>query len=293
MSRGRDAAPSSAVETPDVCEIPWGDPLIIGHRGASAHAPENTHAAFERAFDGGADGIEFDVRLARDGVPVCIHDATLRRTALREGVVEALDSAELSTLDAGTWFNRRDPSSARDDFTRERVPTLSAVFESFGERARVLYVEMKCDAPALGPPLARAVVELTRAHGLAERVVVKSFAHALVAEAKRLAPEIRAAALFDRNWSRPLVSPRRIVADAARCGADEISLHRSLLRRATVEEARRRGFGVVVWTVDTPFWLRRARSLGLRAVITNRPAEMRAALDGLRRADDPARRETG
>lgn len=293
MSRGREAAPMSAVETQDVGEISVGGPLIIGHRGASARAPENTHAAFERAFDDGADGIEFDVRLARDGVPVCIHDATLRRTALREGVVEELDSAELSSLDAGTWFNRRDPASAREDFARERVPTLAAVFERFGERARVLYVEMKCDAPALGPPLARAVVGLTRAHGLATRVVVKSFAHALVAEAKRLAPDIRAAALFDRNWSRPLVSPRKIVADAARCGADEISLHRSLLRRATVEEARRRGFDCVVWTVDTPFWLRRARALGLRAVITNRPAEMRAALEDLRRADGTSPREKG
>ncbi|HEX6184155.1 MAG TPA: glycerophosphodiester phosphodiesterase family protein [Pyrinomonadaceae bacterium] len=273
--------------------IPDSAPLIIGHRGDSAHAPENTHAAFDLALDGGADGIEFDVRLARDGVPVVIHDATLRRTALGEGVVETLDSAELSALDAGTWFNRRHPASARADFAAEGIPTLAQVFERFGGRARVLYVEMKCDSPAHGAPLARAVVELTRAHGLEGRVVVKSFAHALVSEAKRLAPEIRAAALFDRNLSRPLVSTRTIIAEAEACGADEISLHRTLLRRATVEEARRRGFGCVVWTVDTPFWLRRARSLGLRAVITNRPAEMRAALDQLRRADDPARRETG
>lgn len=273
--------------------IPDSGPLIIGHRGDSAHAPENTHAAFDLALAGGADGLEFDVRLARDGVPVCIHDSTLRRTALREGVVEALDSAELSALDAGTWFKRRHPASARDDFAAERIPTLAEVFERFGGRARVLYVEMKCDSPAHAAPLARSVVELTRAHGLESRVVVKSFEHALVAEAKRLAPEIRAAALFDRNLSRPLVSPRKIIAEAEGCGADEISLHRTLLRRATVEEARARGLGVVVWTVDTPFWLRRARALGLRAVITNRPAEMRAALDQLRRADTPARRKTG
>jgi glycerophosphoryl diester phosphodiesterase len=269
-----------------------GGPLIIGHRGASAHAPENTLAAFELALRGGADGLEFDVRLARDGVPVCIHDATLRRTALREGAVESLDSAALSALDAGTWFNLRRPASARDEYAAERVPTLAQVFERLGGRARVLYVEMKCDTAAHAAPLARAVVGLTRAHGLGGRVVVKSFAHALVAEAKRLAPEIRAAALFDRNWSRPLVSPRKIIEEAARCGADEISLHRSLLRRATVEEARRRGFACVVWTADTPFWLRRALSLGLRAVITNRPAEMRAALDALRRADEPRPRET-
>ena len=259
--------------------LPDSDPLIIGHRGASARAPENTHAAFDLAFREGADGIEFDVRLARDGVPVVIHDSTLTRTALRDGLVESLGSEELSALDVGAWFNRRNPASAREAYARERVPTLAQVFERFGARARALYVEMKCDAPAGGPRLARSVVELTRAHGLTGRVVLKSFAHTLVAEAKRLAPEMRAAALFDRNWSRPLVAPSKIVAEAAACGADEISLHRSLLRRATVEAARGRGLGCVVWTVDTPFWLRRARALGLRAVITNRPAEMRAALD--------------
>ncbi|MBC7931048.1 MAG: glycerophosphodiester phosphodiesterase [Rubrivivax sp.] len=259
-------------------------PLIIGHRGASAHAPENTLAAFEQAFKEGADGIEFDVRLARDGVPVVIHDASLRRTTPRDGIVESLDSEELRALDAGTWFNHLHPELARESFGSERIPTLAQVFERFGAhaRVRVLYVEMKCDDPALQAPLARSVVELTRANGLADRVVVKSFAHDSIREVKRLAPEIRTAALFDRNWSRPLLPKSRIVNEAAACGADEISLHRSLLRRATTDAALARGFSVLVWTVDTPFWLRRADALGLRAVFTNRPAQMRDALGEIR-----------
>jgi glycerophosphoryl diester phosphodiesterase len=252
-------------------------PLIIGHRGAPARAPENTLAAFDLALEEGADGLELDVRLARDGVPVVIHDATLARTALRDGIVEALDSEELSALGAGTWFNRRHPAFAQEPFTRERIPTLAQVYAHYGSSAGVLYVEMKCEDPASATPLARAVVELTRAHGLTRSVVVKSFAHALVRESKRLAPEIRAAALFDRSWSRPIVAPARIVAEAEACGADEVSLHLSLLRRATVEAAHDKGLAVVAWTVDTPFWLRRAHALGLRAVITNRPAEMLAA----------------
>jgi glycerophosphoryl diester phosphodiesterase len=257
--------------------IPFSGPLIIGHRGASARAPENTLAAFDLAFEEGADGLEFDVRRARDGVPVVIHDASLARTALLEGVVETLDSSELTSIGAGAWFNQRHPALAREPFARERIPTLAQVYERYGSRARVLYVELKCDEPAFAAPLTRAVVELTRAHGLGNRVVVKSFTHALVRESKRLAPEIRAAALFDRSWSRPLVSPATILAEAEACGADEISLHRSLLRRATVEAAHGKALAVVVWTVDTPFWLRRATAQGLRAVITNRPAEMCAA----------------
>jgi glycerophosphoryl diester phosphodiesterase len=261
--------------------IPDSGPLIIAHRGASARAPENTLAAFDLALEEGADGLEFDVRLARDGVPVVIHDATLARTALRDGVVETLGSEELSDLGAGTWFNRHNPSLAQESFTRECIPTLAQVYERYGPRARVLYVEMKCDEPASVAPLARAVVELTRAHGLAERVVVKSFTHALVRESKRLAPEIRAAALFDRSFSRPLVPASTIIAEAEACGADEISLHRSLLRRPTVEAARAKGLAVVAWTVDTSFWLRRAHALGLRAVITNCPAEMCAARNNI------------
>lgn len=267
MSRGGDISDSNL--------------LIIGHRGASAHAPENTLAAFEQALDNGADGIEFDVRLALDGVPVVVHDASLQRTTLRDGLVESLGSEELRSLDAGTWFNHLHPQLAREEFTRERIPTLAQVFENFGARARVLYVEMKCDVPALHAPLARSVVELTRAHSLSDRVVVKSFAHDSIREIKRLAPEIRTAALFDRNWSRPLLPKSRIVKEAAACGADEISLHHSLLRRATTEAARARGFDVLVWTIDTPFWLRRASALSLRAVFTNGPAQMRAALEEL------------
>jgi glycerophosphoryl diester phosphodiesterase len=263
-------------------EPPVNVPLVIGHRGASADAPENTLAAFEQAFRDGADGVEFDVRLARDGVPVVIHDATLPRTALRQGHVEALDSEELRSLDAGTWFNLRHRARGQERFTRERIPTLAQVFEHFGARARAFYVEMKCDDGALQVPLARAVVEIVRAHGLDERAVVKSFAHDSLREVKRLAPEIRTAALFDRQWSRLFIPPGKIIAAAAQCEADEISLHRSLLRRATVQAARRAGFEVLVWTIDTTFWLRRALVLGLRAVITNRPAQMRAALEEMR-----------
>lgn len=257
-------------------ESPGRLPLIIGHRGASAHAPENTFASFNLAFHWNADGIEFDVRLARDGVPVVIHDPTLLRTVLIHGDVESYDSGVLSTFYAGEWFNRLNPERAIDGFEWETIPTLAEVYEKYGDRH--LYVEMKCEEPARRAALARAVVELTREHKLTERVVVKSFEHDSIAEVKRLAPEIRTAALFGRSWPRPFVPALKIIAAAEACGADEISLHRSLLRKATVERARRRGFEVVVWTVNSPFWLRRAVALNLRAVITDEPRRMRDAV---------------
>ncbi|MCA1617860.1 MAG: glycerophosphodiester phosphodiesterase [Acidobacteria bacterium] len=274
-----------------VGEIPDSGPLIIGHRGASAHAPENTHAAFERAFADGADGIEFDVRLARDGVPFVFHDATFKRTVMIDGDADDHPSTDLSQIWAGAWFNRRYPERGHPTFIFQQIPTLAQVFERYG--AHTLYAEMKCEDASRRPALAGAVVEMTRAYAIADRVVVKSFEHDALSEVKRLAPEIRTAALFGRTWPRPLLPGAEIIAAAERCGADEISLHHSLLRKATVEEARRRGFEVLVWTVNSPFWLRRARALGVRAVFTDRPGRMRDYLSKkLRARGGTGRRQT-
>ncbi len=253
-------------------------PLIIGHRGASAHAPENTLVAFERAFEDGADGVEFDVRLARDGVPVVIHDATLRRTLLSDHRVADVTSTDFQRLSAGLWFIHKHPD-ADHEFARAYVPTLEETLAFVGPRSKAVYVEMKCDAPAERAPLAAAVVSEVRRHSLVERAVVKCFDHDAIREVKRLAPEVRTAALFDRSLSRPHITRRKIIALATACGADEISLHRTLARPAVVEAAREQGFATVVWTVDDPGWLRRARAWGLRAVITNDPARLRPALE--------------
>jgi glycerophosphoryl diester phosphodiesterase len=247
-------------------------PLIIGHRGARAHAPENTHASFELAFIWKADGIEFDVRLARDGVPVVIHDASLLRTVQLERRVEEFDSTILTQFYAGAWFNEKNPDRAIEGFEWETIPTLAEVLEKYGSHH--LYVEMKCEEPSRRAELARAVVGLIREQGLGERLVVKSFEHDSLVEVKRLAPEIRTAALFGRSRPHPLVPAAKIIAEAEACGADEISLHRSLLRKSTVKAAQRRGFEVVVWTVNSPFWLRRAVAMSLRAVITDNPNQL-------------------
>ncbi len=258
------------------------NPLIIGHRGASAAAPENTLAAFRHALDDGADGLEFDVRLARDGVPVCIHDATLKRTGLLDAKIATLSSTELAHIDVGTWFNRRHPARARADYSLECVPTLEQVLRATGSRAERLYVEMKCDNDGEARALASAVAAQVRAHKLFERVVVESFALDAVKELKRLAPEIRAAALFELTISRPLPSAQTLVAQALACGASEMALHRLLVRPRIIEAARRAGLDVLVWTVDHPAWIQRARRAGLCAVITNKPAQMRAALEAAR-----------
>lgn len=248
-------------------------PLVIGHRGAAAVAPENTIISFKRAMTDGADGIEFDVRLAQDRVPVVIHDPDLRRTALRAGLVAALSSTELSKVDAGTWFNRRFPALAREEYSQANIPTLTDVFELFQNIDALLYVEMKC-VPADARALASEVAKLLREHGMIERAVVESFTLEAIAEIKRIAPPIRTAALFEPKLLPP-TSLRRMMRLATECRADELALHYLLARRGVIEEAMRRGMKTVVWTVDNPRWLGRASSLRVDAVITNNPAIMK------------------
>lgn len=284
-ARHNDASPhrhGDAATLPQADDgTPASRPFIIGHRGASAHAPENTLAAFRRALDDGADGLEFDVRLARDRVPVVMHDANLRRTALRSGLVRLHTSAELGEVDVGTWFNRRYPERAREEYRRERVPTLAEVFQTVGARARVLYVELKCDAGEDGEALAAEVVRTIDAHAMSRRVVVESFDLRAVQAVKRFAPETRTAALFERTLTRPTPTARAMIREARACEADEMALHHSLARRRTVEAARDAGFDVLTWTVDDASWAKHARDSGMRALITNHPARMRAALDEL------------
>ncbi len=247
--------------------------LIIGHRGAAAVAPENTLVSFERALADGADGVEFDVRLARDGVPVVIHDATLRRTALRRGTVASFPSTELARMDAGAWFNLRRPRRARPEYAGATIPTLASVFELMKRRDALLYVEMKC-GPRDRAPLAAEVARLVRAHSLARRVVVESFDLPSIAELKRLDAGLRTAALFDRRLSRPAPLARGMITRALACGAEEIALHHSLATRRTVREAALRGLETIVWTADNPAWVARALRNGVRAVITNDPARL-------------------
>jgi glycerophosphoryl diester phosphodiesterase len=244
-------------------------PLILGHRGASAVAPENTLAAFAQAIDAGADGIEFDVRLSSDGVPVVIHDAALNRTGLVSGLVRELTSAQLKEIDVGSWFKQ---SGA---FTGEKLPTLEQVFDLFAGKPVALYVEMKCDAGE-GTRLASAVVDQVHAQNMKDSVVVESFDLTAIQEIKRIDRSLKTAALFEPKLSKPISTLRAqtIINLARHHGADEIALHHTLARKGILERARKEGFEIVVWTVDDPIWIDRARACGIKALIANNPRPM-------------------
>jgi glycerophosphoryl diester phosphodiesterase len=249
-------------------------PLIIGHRGASAVAPENTLAAFALAIEGGADGIEFDVRLSQDGVPVVIHDATLPRTGLIEGVVAELSAEALGKTDVGSWFSQRS-HAAGVDFRNEKLPSLQQVLSLFADADALFYLEMKSEA-GQDERLAAEVAGTISRHAVSERVIVSSFNLSLVQAVKAAHSAIRTAALFEPRISLPatLIRKIKLIELAKECGADEICLHHTLAGRRLTEHARKSQLDVVVWTVDDPAWIERARSRGVKALITNDPARM-------------------
>jgi glycerophosphoryl diester phosphodiesterase len=243
-------------------------PLIIGHRGASAIAPENTMAAFRLALDAGADGIEFDVRLSRDGVPVVIHDSNLKRTGGTALRVADLSVSELKRIDIGSWFNR-------NLFSSERVPCLEEVFELFEFNSALLYLEMKCD-PIERDQLAKTCCDLLRGNSLKDRIIVECFDLQGIDAVKKIDCDIKTAALFEPSFSTPPALPvgRKIVNEALAVNANEIALNHRLANRRTVDHAREAKLNVVVWTVDDISWVKRARSHAINALITNDPGTM-------------------
>ncbi len=235
---------------------PWltaTHPLIIGHRGASADAPENTLAAFMLALEQDADGVEFDVQLSADGVPVVIHDSTVDRTSDGTGRVGELTLAALREL--------------RID-GEHTIPTLDEVFEALGRRA-LLNVELKVLGIDDGG-LSVAVAERIRRHDVAGRVLVSCFSPFVVRRARRqLPPGVPLAHLRQHRLMR--LAHALVPAEADHPA-------RGLVNEGLMHWARRRGVRVNVWTVDETAEARRLVALGVNSIITNRPGALRAAL---------------
>ena len=217
----------------------------------------------------GADGIEFDVRLTRDGVPVVIHDSTLRRTGGLPDRVSDLTWDEISKVDVGSWFAA--------SFANETVPSLAQLFTLFQSNNSTLYLEMKCDSASEQRALAEACVRAIEEHGLKERVIVECFQLPALRILKEIDPDIKTVALFEPSFTNASVlSDQRIINQAQDVGACALALHHRLARASLMQKAKDAGLHVAVWTVDDPAWIERATTMGIDALITNNPAAMLA-----------------
>jgi glycerophosphoryl diester phosphodiesterase len=277
-------------------------PRIIAHRGASTEAPEHTYAAYVAALEAGADGLECDVRLTADGHLVCVHDRRVDRTSNGTGRVSTLELARLEQLDFGAWHEATDAASAagghysqaeddeepdRDDLdgpdgrAANRVLTLRRLLDLVAAQPRRVEMAIEVKHPSrYAGQVERSLVSVLDEYGWAPRakeanspVRIMGFSSSAVRRARRLAPGVRTVFLME-----PFVYRARggVLPAGTRIAGPSIEILRT--RPEAVERWHRAGYEVHVWTVDEPADFELCLSLGVDAVITNRPRAMRSAL---------------
>lgn len=243
------------------------NPLIIAHRGDSSHAPENTLAAFQMAIDKGADGVEFDVRLSKDGVPVVIHDANLKRTGGRSENVADLTAIELAEIEVGS------PKWRDSKFSSETVPTLVGVLDLLKKCPGPIYIELKCGTKDY-EALAKAVCDVIRPSPQLPQMIVKSFKLAAIPVVRSSLPEVQTAALFEPKILDMIRGKAHLITLAREFGAHQLSLHYSLATKKLTALAKAAEMPVTIWTADNTKWVARCREREIKALITNDPAKV-------------------
>jgi glycerophosphoryl diester phosphodiesterase len=235
-------------------------PLVIAHRGDSAHRPENTLASFAGALEVGASMVELDVQLTADGELVVIHDPQLDRTTTGSGDVRRLTLAEVRAVSASY------PGRFGDAWKGERVPTLAEALTLLKDRARVL-IEIKGESVSeeSASGVEAHTVELVRRLGLSDAVALISFEHRALVRLKTLAPEIARGHLFGRT------SPDEVLRSAEAAGCSLVMPHKSQLSDELATRARAAGLTLATWVVDSPEELRQIARFGLYGVGSNCP----------------------
>lgn len=248
-------------------------PLIVGHRGASAAAPENTIASIKEAWNEGADGTELDIYLTKDGKIVTIHDKTTKRTTGEDHVVAESTLEELRKLDAGTW---KDPK-----WKGERIATLAESLAAI-PKGKIVYIEIKCGAEVL--PELRKVID---ASGKAkEEMFLIDFKIDTLIAAKATFPDVRklwlVGAKTDKETKvKTFADVKELASQAKTAGMDGLDLNEGFpMDDAALAAIQQHGLILAVWTVNDFESAARWVKLGVAAVTTDKPRYIRDALDG-------------
>jgi glycerophosphoryl diester phosphodiesterase len=245
-------------------------PLVIAHRGDSAHRPENTLASFESALTVGADLIELDIQRTRDGQVVVLHDGTLERTTDGRGKVFEKTLAEVKAVSAGY------PERFESRYASERVPTLPEALDLLKGRTRVM-IEIKKEsvtAEDADDGIEALVVADVRRAGIAKDVVLISFERRALLRCRARAPEIRRGHLFYR------AEPDDVVAGAREIESDLVMPEKGMLSEPLRDRAREAGLKIATWVVDDPAELRDLARFDLYGVGSNCPGLLLDALWG-------------
>lgn len=233
--------------------------LVIAHRGASGHAPENTLAAFKRALALGATFIETDLQLTRDSRFVALHDETVDRTTNGQGKVHDMTLAELRGLDAGSWFG--------SEFAGERIPTLDEILEFSKKNDAVFYLELKPGGSWGGE---HALIGALRESGEIHRAAVISFDPGILAGLRRIEPTMMTGLLYDGQLEKP-------IEKALEVGARQLAVRGDLVKPIFLKEARKKDLQVICWTVNHPAHIRTLMEAGVDGIMSDYPDRLVAA----------------
>jgi glycerophosphoryl diester phosphodiesterase len=231
---------------------------VVGHRGFSAVAPENTLASAIKAIESGATGSECDVYAAKDGTLVLMHDETVDRTTNGRGKVTELTLAEITKLDAGSW---KDPK-----YAGESVPTLAEVLARQKDSGCIPVVEIKMEG------IAGKVVEAIRAAGMIDQAAVISFSAEVVKDVRSIEPRLPCAWLCGKELTGTPSQRAEWIAEQARaCGTNLVDLNYQMLSEEVIAELKKRGMTVWTWTVDDPVVMEALMRWGVASITTDRP----------------------
>jgi glycerophosphoryl diester phosphodiesterase len=266
---------------------------VVAHRGSSDDAPEHTLSAYKRAIEDGADALECDVRLTRDGHLVCVHDRRVDRTSNGRGLVSTLELAELAELDWGswrdTWEDFEDPEMPDRD--RSQILTLRALLQAVADAGRTVEVAIETKHPTRYAGLVEkrlvALLDEFGWSGSAPRIEspvrVMSFSQTSLRRLRQLAPNLETLFLMDRVPLRYRDGSLPVGTHLAGPSIEIVRAHPRYVQRI-----HNRGGAVHVWTVDRQEDIDLCARLGVDAIITNRPRRVLESLGRLPRSDGAA-----
>lgn len=244
-----------------------GQPMIVAHRGASRDAPQNTIPAFTLAWEQGADAIEGDFHLTKDGHIVCIHDDNTKEVCNTNIVVNKSTLADLRELDAGAHKGQT--------FKGTRIPTIAEVFATIPEQ-KTIYIEVKCGVEII-PVL---LDEINKSGLKEEQIVIISFSEKVMQELKIRAPKYRTSWLCSFNkQTTGVITPSvdTVLNTLKLIHADGLSSNTDI-PESIIATILKQGYQWHVWTVDDPKTASRMKALGAKSITTNVPKIIRTCL---------------
>ena len=240
--------------------------LNFGHRGFSVSYPENTMLAFEKAIEAGCDGIELDVHLSSDGELVIIHDERVDRTADGTGYVGKMTLKELRNLDVSASF--------RGQYGVNRIPTLEEYLALAKETGIITNIELKTGVYTY-PGIEEKTLAIIDDFGMRDKIIISSFNHYSVKRMQALAPDMVYGFLEE---SRLIDTPAYVASN----GVQAVHPESHMVDEEFMEQAKKHGLAVNVWTVNTEHSMRRLAELGVDIMIGNYPDLCGEVLESLK-----------